>query len=42
MWGVLSDERMVLSFTVVAGFASAVILGSESRGSHDRFLLSQF
>jgi hypothetical protein len=30
-----------LSFTIAAGLASAVILGSESRGPHDHILLSQ-
>jgi hypothetical protein len=32
---------MGLSFTTAAGFASAVILRSESRGTHDHILLSQ-
>jgi hypothetical protein len=32
---------MVLSFTTVAGLASAVVLGSESHGTHDHILLSQ-
>jgi hypothetical protein len=41
MWGPLSDERTGLSFTIAAGFASAVILGSESHGAHDYILLSQ-
>jgi hypothetical protein len=41
MWGAYSDDRICLSFTIVAGLASAVILGSESRGTHNRFLLSQ-
>jgi hypothetical protein len=41
MWGALSDGRMGLSFTIAAGLASAVILGSESRGTHDHVLLSQ-
>jgi hypothetical protein len=36
-----SDERMGLSFTIAAGLASAVILRSESRGTHDHILLSQ-
>jgi hypothetical protein len=35
MWGALSDEKTSLSFT------SAVILGSESRGTRDHTLLSQ-
>jgi hypothetical protein len=42
MWGALSDERTGLSFTTVSGLASAVILGSECRGTHDHNLLSQF
>jgi hypothetical protein len=41
MWGALYDERTVLSFTTSAGLASAVILGSESRGTRDHILLSQ-
>jgi hypothetical protein len=32
---------MGLSFTIVAGLASAVILRSESRGTHEHILLSQ-
>jgi hypothetical protein len=36
MWGVLSDERTGLLI-----LASAVILGSESRRTHDHILLSQ-
>jgi hypothetical protein len=32
---------MGLSFQLLLAFASAVILGSESRGSHDHILLSQ-
>jgi hypothetical protein len=35
MWGTLSDERAGLSFTTAAGLASAVILGSQSWGTHD-------
>jgi hypothetical protein len=35
MWSILSDERTVLPFTIAAGFASAVILGSESSGTRD-------
>jgi hypothetical protein len=41
MRGALSDERTGLSFTATAGLASAVILGSESRGIRDHILLSQ-
>jgi hypothetical protein len=40
MWGVLSDERKRLSFTVVAGFMSAVILYSESLGTNYHILVS--
>jgi hypothetical protein len=36
MWGALSDER-----TGLLVLASAVILGSESRRTHDHILLSQ-
>jgi hypothetical protein len=32
---------MSLSFTIAAGLASAVILRSDSRGTHDHILLSQ-
>jgi hypothetical protein len=32
MWGALTDERTGLSFTIAAGLASAVILGSECHG----------
>jgi hypothetical protein len=32
MWGALSEERTGLPFTIAAGLASAVILGSKSRG----------
>jgi hypothetical protein len=41
MWGALSDERPGLSLTAAAGHASAVILESESRGTHHHILLSQ-
>jgi hypothetical protein len=41
MWGVLSDERMGLSFAIATGLASTVILGSESSGIRDHILLSQ-
>jgi hypothetical protein len=37
----LSDERTGLPFTIAAGLASAVILGSESRGTRDNILLPQ-
>jgi hypothetical protein len=40
MWGALSDERTGLSFTIAVGLDSAVILGSESRLTHDHILLS--
>jgi hypothetical protein len=39
--GTLSDERSGLPFTIAAGLARAVILGSESRGTRDHILLSQ-
>jgi hypothetical protein len=41
IWGALSEERTGLFFTIVAGPASAVIFGSESRGTRDHILLSQ-
>jgi hypothetical protein len=41
MWGALSDERAGLSFTTAPGLASAVIFGSETRGTRDHILLSQ-
>jgi hypothetical protein len=41
MWGALSDDMTGLSFTITAALASAVILGSESRGTRDYILLSQ-
>jgi hypothetical protein len=34
-------ERMVLSFTTAAALASAVILGSQTRGTHAHILLPQ-
>jgi hypothetical protein len=40
LWGALSNERTGLSFTIAASLASAVILGSESRGTRDHILLS--
>jgi hypothetical protein len=40
MWSALSNERMGL-LKFLLGLASAVILGSESRGTHDHILLSQ-
>jgi hypothetical protein len=39
MWGALSDERTGLPFTIAAGLGSAVILGSEYRGTRDHILL---
>jgi hypothetical protein len=36
-WGALSDEKTSTWFAVVAGLASAVTLGSESRGTRDHF-----
>jgi hypothetical protein len=41
MWGALSDERTGLSFTIAAGPAITVILGSESHGTRDHILLPQ-
>jgi hypothetical protein len=46
MWGALSDERLVCRLQLLLVLASAVILGSESRGSEsrgtrDHILLSQ-
>jgi hypothetical protein len=41
MWNALSDERTSLPFTILLGYASAVIFGSESRGNRDHILLSQ-
>jgi hypothetical protein len=38
IWGALSDERTGLSFTIPAGLASGVILGSESCGTCDHIL----
>jgi hypothetical protein len=40
MWDALSDERTGLPFLLLA-LASAVILRSDSRGTHDHTLLSQ-
>jgi hypothetical protein len=39
MWGALSDTRTGLSLTTAAGFASAVFLVFESRGTRDHILL---
>jgi hypothetical protein len=39
--GALSGEKANVLFTTAAAFANAVILGSESLGTHDRILLSQ-
>jgi hypothetical protein len=41
IWGALSDERTGMSFTIAAGLAGGVILGSESLGTHDHILLFQ-
>jgi hypothetical protein len=41
MWGALSDGRTSLLFRSIAVLGRAVILGSESRGTHGRILLSQ-
>jgi hypothetical protein len=40
MWGAISDKRKGVSFAILLILASAVILGSESRGTHDHILLS--
>jgi hypothetical protein len=39
MWGALSDERRICRLQLQLALASAVILGYESRGTHDRILL---
>jgi hypothetical protein len=39
--GAFSDERKGLSLQLLLAFASAVILGSEPRGTHDHILLPQ-
>jgi hypothetical protein len=41
MWGVLFDVRRVCRLQLLLVLASAVILGSESRGTRDHILLSQ-
>jgi hypothetical protein len=41
MWGVLSDKRIGLSFTIVSGPFQRIHLGSESRGTRDNILLFQ-
>jgi hypothetical protein len=41
MWSVHSDERTGLPLQLLLALASAVILGSESRGTRDHILLSQ-
>jgi hypothetical protein len=41
MWGALSDEGRVCRLQLLLALASAVILGSESRGTFDHILLSQ-
>jgi hypothetical protein len=42
MWGALSDEKAGLSrLQLLLGLESAVILGSESRRTHDYILLPQ-
>jgi hypothetical protein len=41
MWGALSDKRTVRRLQLLLALASAVILGSESRGAHDHISLSQ-
>jgi hypothetical protein len=41
MWDAVSVEGRVYSVQLLLLLASAVILGSESRGTHDHILLSQ-
>jgi hypothetical protein len=41
MSGALSDERTGLPLKLLVDLASAVILGSDSRGTRDHILLSQ-
>jgi hypothetical protein len=41
MWGALSDERMGLPFTIVAGARQRSHSQVLSRETHDRILLSQ-
>jgi hypothetical protein len=41
MWGALCDERTGLRLQLLLNLASAVILGSYSRGTRDHILLSQ-
>jgi hypothetical protein len=41
MWDTLSDERTVCRLQLLLALASAVILGSESRGTRDHILISQ-
>jgi hypothetical protein len=38
MWGTLSGKGQVCSFQLLLGIASAVLLGSESRGTHEHYL----
>jgi hypothetical protein len=40
MWDAISDERTGPSFTILLALASAVILMSQTRGTHDHILLS--
>jgi hypothetical protein len=40
-FGALSDEKTGLSLKLLLALANAVILGPESRGTHDHILLSQ-
>jgi hypothetical protein len=40
MWSALSDERAVCSLHLLLSLAIAVILESESRGTHNHILLS--
>jgi hypothetical protein len=42
MWGALSDKRWFCSLQLLLILASAVILGSELRGAHDRVYYFRF
>jgi hypothetical protein len=41
MWGALSEERTICRLQLLLALASAVVLGSQSRGIRDHILLSQ-
>jgi hypothetical protein len=42
MWNALSDEKSGLYFLVLSVIASADFLRSESYGTHEHILVSQF